>query len=56
MGNLNTTLSASIPILYESDYHLNGPRTFPALFGADPIDYSADRRDYSIILSVSYSF
>jgi hypothetical protein len=55
-GNLNTTLSASIPILYESDYHLNGPHTFPALFGADPIDYTAKRRDYSIILSISYSF
>jgi hypothetical protein len=55
-GNLNTTLSASIPIFDESDYRLDGPHTFPTLFGTDPIDYTAKRRDYSIILSISYSF
>ncbi len=55
-GNLKTTLTTSIPILYKSDYRLGGAHTFPALFGGDPIGYTSERRDYSIILSMSYSF
>ena len=53
--NLNIGLTSSIPIVYDYNYKLRGSNSYN-LFMPDPIKYSEGRRDYNLILSISYSF
>jgi hypothetical protein len=52
---LNIGLVSTIPIVKESKYVLDGTNNL-GMFLPDPISSHVKRMDYSVILSVSYSF
>lgn len=52
---LNISLVSTIPITKRSKYVLDGTNNL-SLFLPDPISSSTKRMDYSVILSISYSF
>ena len=54
-SGLSINLTSHIPILHESSYVLDGANN-ANLFLPDPIRSDSVRRDYSVILSITYSF
>jgi hypothetical protein len=52
---LNIKLISTIPIMKESKYVLDGTNNL-SIFLPDPISSDTKRMDYSVILSISYSF
>jgi len=53
--DFNFGLSSAIPIINDSNSKLGGTNSF-GFSTSDPIKYSEGRRDYNLILSITYSF
>jgi hypothetical protein len=54
-SGLSINLTTHIPLLHESSYILDGANN-ANLFLPDPVRSDSMRRDYSVILSITYSF
>gem|GEM_PF-6229285 len=50
---LNIGLTSSIPVIYDSKYKMSGTNSLGL---SNPLKYDEERRDYNVILNITYSF